>query len=158
MSAETIRLDPIGPSGPEHYLIKDLKAYVAKDQSASLTWVPQNLASVSLAGKEGEGGDGALKQTVPLAEAEPFNLPVLFKLPLPKGIWSPGLTDMGGISRDLEQNPLIFPAVEVSKDDQLKNRAVAAAFLRLVPRIKGEAKTPDAPPTGGGADAPGGQS
>ena len=157
MSAETIRLDPVGQSGPEHYLIRDLKAYVAKDQAASLAWVRQDLASVSLGGKEAGGGDGDVKQTVPLAEAEPFNLPVLFKLPLPKGIWSPGLTDMGGITRDLEQNPLFFPSVEVSKDDQLKNRAIAAAFLRLVPRIKGEAKILDAPPPGGGPGGQGGQ-
>jgi hypothetical protein len=123
----------------DHFLLKDLKTYLAAGSAQSPGWYPQEIDAVTLGGKE-EGAAGPMKTTVPLGDIEPCNLYTLCKYPLPRGLWSPGQTEMGGITREDEQNSEIFQPVAVSKTDQMQNLRASAAFLRIIPRVKGEAK------------------
>lgn len=124
------------PKTSDHFLSNDLKAYLAQGSASKGSWQPQDLDVVTLGGTEG----GAKKLNVPLGELEPFNLLTLCKYPLARGRWSPKDTEMGGITREDEQNPELFQPLGVSQTGQMQNQLISAAILRMIPRVKGEAK------------------
>ncbi len=123
------------PKTNDHFLSNDLKAYLAQGSASRGNWQPEDLDGITLGGKE-----GVRKQNVPLGELAPYNLLTLCKYPLPRGLWSSKETEMGGITREDEQNPELFQPLGVSETGQKQNQLISAAILRRCPQVKGEAK------------------
>lgn len=137
------------PKTGGHFLSSDLKAYLAQRSDFTAGCQSQDLGSITLGGKK----EGAGKKTISLGEVEPFHLFNLCRYPLPRGLWSPEYSEMGGITREDETNPQLFQPLGVTQTGQFINQLLSAAMVRLVPRVQGEAKPASGAPAAGSGPA-----